>query len=60
MHFCVELRKLTKPGHSISYKIACTPTEDPDQSAHLRSLISLSRALLVAKEPKCLQAGSED
>ena len=28
-----------KPGHNISYKIACVPSEDSDQPAHPRSLI---------------------
>ena len=30
---------ILEPGHSISYKIACAPSEDSDQPAHLRSLI---------------------
>ena len=34
-----------EPGHSISYKIACIPNEDSDQTKHLRSLISLHRVL---------------
>ena len=32
-------------GHSISYNIACTPSEDLGQAAYLHSLISLCRAL---------------
>ena len=28
-----------EPGHGFSCKIACAPSEDSDQSAHLRSLI---------------------
>ena len=27
-----------EPGHSISFKIASAPSEDSDQTAHLRSL----------------------
>ena len=29
----------SEPGHCISYKIKCAPSEDPDQPAHTRSLI---------------------
>ena len=36
---------LHEPGHSISYKIAHAHSEDSDQPAHPRSLISLRRAL---------------
>ena len=36
------------------------PTENSDQPAHPRSLISLRRALWVAKDPKCLQSDSKD
>ena len=32
------LLKITELGH-ISYKIACAPSEDSDQTAHSRSLI---------------------
>ena len=28
-----------KPGHNISYKLTCAPSEDSDQPAHPRSLI---------------------
>ena len=35
--FTDEVRNYT--GHSISYKIACAPSEDSDQPAHPRSLI---------------------
>ena len=28
-----------EPGHSIYYRIACAPSEDSDQPAHLRRLI---------------------
>ena len=28
-------------GHSISYQIACAPSEDSDQPAHPRSLITV-------------------
>ena len=34
-----------EPGHCISYKIACVSSEDSNQSAHERSLISLRKAL---------------
>ena len=30
---------IAEPGHSISYKIACAPSEDLDQPAHWRRLI---------------------
>ena len=39
-------------GHSISCKIACVPSEDLDQSAHLQSGQSLQGSLWVAKDTK--------
>ena len=44
------------PGHNISYKIACETSEDSDQPAHPRDLISLNRA----KESERLLEDSED
>ena len=46
---CFEL------GHSFSYKIACAPSKDSDQSDQSSLAI-----LWVAKDPKCFQADSKD
>ena len=51
---------LYEPGHSMSYKIACTPNKDSDRSAQLHSLISLHSALWVAKDIKHLQVDNKD
>ena len=32
-------KNTTESGHSVSYKNACAPNEDSDQTAHQRSLI---------------------
>ena len=45
------------PWHSFTYKIACAPSEGSDQTARMRRLISLRRALL---ESKRLQEDKED
>ena len=37
-----------KPGHSISYKIACAATEDSEQHVHPRSLIGFFAVRLKA------------
>ena len=39
-----------EPGHSMSYNIACAPSEDSDQPAHPRSLIRVFAAHIV--EPR--------
>ena len=57
--FSKELKN--EPGHSNSYKIACAPSGDSDQPAHLRSLIRVFAGYSgVAKAPKRLQADSGD
>ena len=39
--FSGQNKKIFEPGHSISYKIAYTPSEDSDQSVYQCSLISV-------------------
>ena len=40
----VSVQHTYEPGHSISYKITYTPSEDSDLPAHPCSLLSLHRA----------------
>ena len=42
LYQCMERYEL---GHCIAYKISCAPSKDSDYPVHLRSLISLCRAL---------------
>ena len=56
-----DLKKKNEPGYSISYKIACAPSEDSDQTARMRSLIrGFAGHSRVAKELKRLQADSKE
>ena len=42
--------KVNQPGHSISYKIACAPSEDSDQHVHPRSLIRVFAGYPVGRQ----------
>ena len=48
--FCFSGWGSSEPGHSISYKIACAPSEDSDQPAHTRSLIRVFAGHLVSSQ----------
>ena len=51
----------TEPGHSISYNIACAPSEDSDQPAHPRRLIRVFTGESAgSKGSKRPQADTED
>ena len=57
----INLNEKNEPGHSISCKTACAPSEDWDQPAHPRSLIRVFTWHSVgSKDLKRLQAKSED
>ena len=44
-YYYVNMPIRNEQGHNISYKITCVPSEDSDQTAHLRALCWVAKDL---------------